>query len=119
MLREQREAPVYGTIRFIERDTESFLAWAREAWACTIVNLHVEHEPAAIARAQGLFRALFDIALAHGGSFFLTYHRWATREQLERAYPQMRAFLAAKRKHDPEGRFESEWHRHLAQLFSR
>jgi FAD/FMN-containing dehydrogenase len=37
---------VYGTVRLIERDTETFLPWARESWACTIFNLHVEHTPA-------------------------------------------------------------------------
>src|SRR5207249_10694063 len=26
---------IYGTIRLIERDDESVLAWAREPWACT------------------------------------------------------------------------------------
>src|SRR5436853_5976130 len=35
---------IYGTIRLIERDDESFLAWAREPWACTVMNLHVDHE---------------------------------------------------------------------------
>ena len=34
---------IYGTIRLIERDTESFLAWAREPWVCTVMNLHVDH----------------------------------------------------------------------------
>ena len=36
---------IYGTIRLIERDTESFLAWAREPWVCTVMNLHVDHTP--------------------------------------------------------------------------
>jgi hypothetical protein len=27
---------IYGTIRLVERDEESFLAWAREPWACVI-----------------------------------------------------------------------------------
>jgi FAD/FMN-containing dehydrogenase len=115
--RSAGEAPIYGTIRLIEKDEASFLAWAREPWACTIVNLHVEHTTAAVQRAQGLFRALYDIALAHGGSFYLTYHAWATREQVERAHPRLREFFSAKRQHDPEGRFQSEWHRQMVALF--
>ena len=33
----------YGTIRFIEKDAESFLAWAREPSVCIVCNLHVMH----------------------------------------------------------------------------
>src|SRR6185369_1791175 len=36
---------IYGTIRLIERDEESFLAWAKEPYACTIFNLHTTHTP--------------------------------------------------------------------------
>ena len=36
---------IYGTIRLIERDPDTFLAWAREAYACVIFNLHTEHTP--------------------------------------------------------------------------
>ena len=35
---------IYGTIRLIEKDDESFLAWAREPWVCTVMNLHVDHD---------------------------------------------------------------------------
>ena len=34
---------IYGTVRLIERDDESFLAWARDRWACVIFNLHTVH----------------------------------------------------------------------------
>ena len=40
---EHRASVVYGTIRLIERDDESFLAWAGQSWACVIFNLHVVH----------------------------------------------------------------------------
>ena len=107
---------IYGTIRLIERDDESFLAWARERWACTIFNLHVTHTPEAIARAADAFRRLIDMAVVRGGSYFLTYHRWARRDQVEACYPQFADFLAEKRRHDPTGRFQSDWYRHHAEL---
>src|SRR5439155_148991 len=34
--RAQRTALIYGTIRLIERDDESFLAWAKQPYACVI-----------------------------------------------------------------------------------
>jgi FAD/FMN-containing dehydrogenase len=112
MLRDRRANLIYGTVRLIERDDESFLAWARARWACVIFNLHVEHTASGIAAAADTFRDLIDLGLAHGGSYYLTYHRWARRDQVERAYPQMREFLARKRRHDPEARFQSDWYRH-------
>ena len=109
---------IYGTIRLIERDDESFLAWAREPFACTIVNLHTEHTPEGIAHSADAFRRLIDIASRRGGSYFLTYHRFATREQVERCYPQFGEFLRLKRVYDPAERFQSEWYRHYRDLFA-
>ena len=109
---------IYGTVRLIERDDETVLAWARQPWACVIFNLHVDHTPAGIARASDDFRRLIDRALAYGGSFYLTYHRWATREQVETAYPRFVAFLREKLRRDPDERFQSDWYRHYREMFS-
>ena len=109
---------VYGTVRLIEPDRDTFLAWARQAWACTIFNLHVEHTPAGIERSGEAFRSLIDMAVRRGGSYFLTYHRHATREQVEACYPQMAEFLRLKQQYDPRLRFQSEWYRHHARMFA-
>ncbi len=109
--------PIYGTIRLIERDGESFLAWAREAYACVIFNLHTVHTPRGLRHAAAAFRRLNDLAIGHGGSFYLTYGRYATREQVETCYPQFREFLRLKRHYDPEERFQSDWYRHYRDLF--
>jgi FAD/FMN-containing dehydrogenase len=112
--REHGVDVVYGTIRLIERDEETFLPWAREPWACTIFNLHTVHTPAGLEHAGDAFRRLIDIAIARGGSYFLTYHRWARPDQVEACHPRFRDFLAAKREHDPEERFQSDWYRYYA-----
>ena len=117
-LRRLRTPVIYGTVRLIERDRDSVLAWAREPWACTIFNLCVRHDPAGIAAAGEVFRALIDCALAFGGSYFPTYHRWATRTQVERCHPRLVEFLREKRKHDPDERFQSEWYRHYRTMFA-
>lgn len=104
---------VYGTVRLIARDDETSLAWAREPWACTVLNLHVEHTGSGVANAAIAFRRLIDLALERGGSFYLTYHRWATQRQLLAAYPQLPAFLDAKLVHDAGELFQSDWYRWL------
>ena len=107
---------IYGTVRIIEQDDESVLAWARRPWACVVVNLHVEHCPDGIRKAEEDFRRLIDAAAAHGGSYYLTYHRWATAAQVERCHPRMREFLARKRARDPRAVFTSDWYDHHVRL---
>jgi FAD/FMN-containing dehydrogenase len=109
---------IYGTVRLIERDAETVLAWAREPWACVIFNLHVTHSPAGLAAAEDAFRRLIDHGLRYGGSYYLTYHRWATRAQVERAHPRFVEFLREKKRWDPEERFQSDWYRHYRQMFA-
>ena len=118
LLRERQANVIYGTVRMIEKDDETFLAWARDRYACVIFNLHVDHTPEAIDRAAETFRQLIDLGIAHEGSYYLTYHRWARQDQVERCYPQMREFLALKRRHDPHEVFQSNWYRHYRAMFA-
>ena len=118
MLRERKANVIYGTVRLIEQDDETFLAWARKPYACVIFNLHVVHTPEAIESAADAFRGLIDLGIQHGGSYYLTYHRWARRDQVERCYPQMPEFLSLKNRHDPGELFQSNWYRHYRSMFA-
>lgn len=114
--RSHRTELIYGTIRLIERDTETLLAWAKQPYACIIFNLHVTPTPDGLERSAREFRWLIDRALLHGGSYYLTYHRWAERRQVLAAYPQFPEFLAAKLRFDPAERFRSDWYSHHRRL---
>lgn len=109
---------IYGTVRLIEPDTETFIAWARERFACVIFNLHVDHDARGLANSAEGFRRLIDIAIHHGGSYFLTYHRHATVDQLRTCYPTFEQFLAAKKRFDPQEVFQSDWYRHYRNQFA-
>lgn len=118
VLRRTGAEVLYGTVRLIERDDETVLAWAREPWACTIFNVVVEQVPGGAERARAAFRGLIDAAIELGGSFFLTYHLWADAAQLRAAHPRIDEFLDARRRHDPEGVFASVWSQRLEALLS-
>jgi FAD/FMN-containing dehydrogenase len=109
---------IYGTVRLIERERDTALPWARDDWACVIFNLHIDHRPDDIDRAATHFRRLIDHALQHQGSYFLTYHRYARREQVLAAHPGMPEFLAAKLRLDPAERFQSDWYRAMRELLA-
>jgi len=117
-LRRANANVVYGTIRFIETDEESFLPWARAPFACIIFNLHTAHTQSALKKTGADFRGLIDRAIQYGGSYYLTYHRWASRRQVQTCYPEFKQFLECKLQHDPRERFQSEWYRHYKKMFA-
>lgn len=103
---------VYGVVRWIEPDQETFLPWARQRYACVIFNLNVRHDLDGQAKAANDFRRLIDRARERGGTYYLTYHRHATRQQVEAAYPRFAEVLAEKQRRDPRNTWNSDWFRH-------
>jgi len=118
LLRSNRTIVIYGTVRLIEKDDESFLAWAKEPYACIIFNLLAFHTPSGIEASARSFRGLIDLAIPHGGSYYLTYHKFAKLEQIMACYPQFKQFFELKRKHDPTELFQSDWYRYYRKLFA-
>lgn len=64
------------------------------------------------------FRRLIDKASRQGGSYFLTSHKYARRDQVEACYPQFPEFLRLKKEYDPEERIQSHWYRHYRSMFA-
>jgi FAD/FMN-containing dehydrogenase len=108
---------ISGAIRLIEQDDESFLPWAKKPYACVAFNVHVEHSTRGSIRAGDAFRRMINIAVKHGGSYYLTYHRHALRQQIDVCYPRFREFLQLKRKYDKEEVFQSDWYRHYKRMY--
>jgi hypothetical protein len=82
------------------------------------MNLHVDHDDNGKRQAADHFRRLIDRAIEFRGSYFLTYHRWASRRQVEACHPRMAEFLRLKRRYDPGEVFQSDWYRHYKQMFA-
>ena len=118
LLRSNHTSAIYGTVRLIEKDDESFLAWAKESYACIIFNLLTLHTPGGIEASARSFRGLIDLAIPRGGSYYLTYHKFAKLEQVMACYPQFKQFLDLKRNYDPAERFQSDWYRYYRKLFA-
>jgi FAD/FMN-containing dehydrogenase len=119
VLRRDEAAPlIYGTVRMIEKDEESFLCWAKQSYACVIFNLHTPHTNEGKSRTAESFRKLIGLGLNHSGSFYLTYHRYATKNQVRSCYPQFPELLRLKLQYDPGERFQSNWYRYYKHMFS-
>jgi len=118
VLRKEGANVIYGVVRLIEKDDESFMPWAKDRYACVVFNLHVPHDTQGIEKAARSFRSLIDLGAKRNGSYYLTYHRFATREQVEQCYPQFKEFLKLKREYDPAEVFQSNWYRHYREMFA-
>jgi FAD/FMN-containing dehydrogenase len=106
-------------VRRTHEDKDSFLRWARREYAA--VTLHLSSPPVlgVAVRATQLRRELLDAAIARGGSFPVWCAFDATRAQVEACYPQLRSFLAEKRRVDPAEKLTNAWYRHYRNLFAR
>ncbi len=112
--------PLRGAeVRHTHEEKDSFLRWARRDYAA--VTLHLDAPPVlgVAVRATQLRRDLLDAAIALGGSFPLWCTSEATRAQAEACYPQLRTFLAEKRRVDPAEKLVNSWYRHYRSLLGR
>jgi len=109
---------IYGVMRLVEQDDESFLPWAKQNYVAVIFNLRVDHTAEGLEKSALDFQRLIDRALELGGSYYLTYHKWARKDQVLKAYPEFPAFLKQKLAYDPEERFQSNWYRHYTEMFA-
>ncbi|WP_247599317.1 FAD-binding oxidoreductase [Sphingomonas sp. PAMC26645] len=71
------------------------------------------------ARMRRLTSDLIDLTSKQGGRFFLPYQLHYSSAQLERAYPEIGAFFAAKRAWDPDGLFSNTWYARYAPAFAK
>ena len=114
ILRNRHVEAVNVSIRHSPADTLSLLPWAHEE-VFSFVLFYKQRSSADAQRAVGSWtRELIDAALRHDGRYYLPYQLHATREQFERAYPEVARLRQLKREVDPQGRFSNElWRKYL------
>jgi decaprenylphospho-beta-D-ribofuranose 2-oxidase len=114
LLRDNEVNCVNLTFRYLAPDRDSFLRYATQPMISAPLLVNHALSASAIERARNWTRRLIDLALDHGGSYYLAYQNYATSAQVRRAYPQFEAFLAEKRRLDPHERFSSHFYEHYS-----
>jgi FAD/FMN-containing dehydrogenase len=105
-------------LRRTAAEGDSFLRWAQRDFTELKLRFAAGEALGASVRAAQLRRELIDAAIAAGGRFHIASTREATREQTEACYPQLKAFLAHKRRFDPQERLSNDWYRHQRGLLA-
>ena len=106
-------------LRRTAEEKDSFLRWARREYALLTLHLALPRALGVEVRTFQLRRALIDAAISRGGSFPVSFSRNPSMAQIEACYPELRAFLAEKRRIDPAERLTNPWYRHYRNLFTR
>ena len=106
------------SIRQTSREDDSYLRWARRDF--TELKLALAEPTGLGARVRGaqLRHELIDAAIEAGGSFHIACTADATREQTEACYPQLKSFLAEKRRFDPHERLVNAWYLHQREVLN-
>ena len=109
VVRDQDANLLNASIRVVDQE-DNFLSYAPAPSYSVVLYFNQRTDADGNARMARLTSALIDLTQKEGGRFFLPYQLHYDASQLARAYPQIAAFFAAKKKWDPEGRFSNRWY---------
>jgi FAD/FMN-containing dehydrogenase len=89
------------TLRYVAEDNTPSLSIAPVRRIAAVMSFSQEATPEGEIDMMQTTEALIERVTAIGGAFYLPYRLHARRDQVEKAYPAMSAFVAAKRRYDP------------------
>lgn len=100
-----------ATIRYLPHNEESVLSYSRpDASFGVVLYFNVGRSEKEQAEAARWTRTLIDRALEKGGTYYLPYRPYATREQFLAAYPRARSFYEKKLQYDPQEMFVNQFY---------
>ena len=102
-----------ASVRVVHRE-ENVLTYAPADMFAVVLYVNQPTTDEGHAAMAKQTRETVDLAISQNGTFFLPYQLHYTPEQVRRAYPQLDAFLAAKRRYDPNGLLTSTFYERLA-----
>ena len=109
---------VNASIRAVGKE-DNALSYAPAPAFSVVLYLNQPTTAEGNARMRRLTSDLIDLTTAHGGRFFLPYQLHYSPEQLQRSYPEIARFFAAKEQWDPDGVFSNTWFARYAPSFAK
>jgi len=105
-----------ASVRVVHRE-DNFLTYAPSEAFSVVLYINQRMDEAGTAKMRSVTEALIDLSISLNGRFFLPYQLHYSADQLERAYPQIRAFFAAKGQYDPDLLLTNTWYEKYAPSF--
>ena len=102
-----------ASVRIVHQE-ENFLTYSPEPAFSLVLYINQTTDDEGNRRMKKATEELIDLTIAHKGRFFLPYQLYYSRDQLQRSYPQINDFFAAKRKYDPGELFTNTFYQKYA-----
>lgn len=102
-------------VRWVPQTTRSMLTYSPNAdmfGAIMVINHGTS--PDEIEAVKGWTREIVDLVLSVGGTYYLPYAAYPTREQCRRSFPRFDEFVAAKTHWDPNHVFMNQFFENYA-----
>jgi FAD/FMN-containing dehydrogenase len=98
------------TIRTVHKDTITALPYAREDMFGFVLYFNVKFNQKENQILQKTTADLIDVAQRADGTYYLPYQLFYSRAQLQKSFPGIDEFFAAKKKYDPIGLFSNKFY---------
>jgi FAD/FMN-containing dehydrogenase len=115
VLQTRRANLLNASVRVVHRE-DNVLTYAPTEMFAVVLYLNQSIDAAGHAGMRALTGELIDLAAGLGGTFFLPYQLHYSAEQLQRSYPGIKEFFAAKRQYDPSGLLTNTFYEKYAAL---
>ena len=109
IVREHDVNLLNASVRVIHPES-NFLNYAPAEMYSIVLYINQLTTPDGNEKMGIVTRELIDLTTEVNGRFFLPYQLHYTPEQLQRSYPMIDDFFAAKKAFDPEGLFTNTWY---------
>jgi FAD/FMN-containing dehydrogenase len=109
IVRDHRVNLLNASVRVIHPES-NFLNYAPAEMYSIVLYINQPTTPEGNEKMGVVTRELIDLTAEVNGRFFLPYQLHYTPEQLQRSYPMIGDFFAAKKTYDPDGLFTNTWY---------
>jgi FAD/FMN-containing dehydrogenase len=116
IVREERANLLNASVRVVHREDNVLSYATSDGMLAVVLYLNQRTDATGNERMKRLTGRLIDLCSARQGRFFLPYQLHYSAEQLERAYPEIRAFFHAKRVLDPDGVLTNTFYERFGRL---
>ncbi len=112
VLREEDLNLLNITVRYVNRDEEAVLSYARDDMFALVCLFNMPLSDAGQARAKQSIQKIIDEVIRHRGTYYLPYAPYPSLAQFQTVYPCHREFFAKKNQYDPDHLFMNYFYEH-------
>ncbi len=99
---------INGTLRFVKKNSTGLLNYASEDVYALVFYFSIDNNPVSMMYAQIWTRELINAAIECQGKFYLPYQCFATKQQVQKAYPNFEDVITLKKIYDPQEIFVND-----------